>query len=170
MKYYARVDDREFIINLGPEKQITVNDDQFTVDYQPLPDSGVLSLLINNRSLVTVVEKRDDIYEVLINGELYEVSVQDERSYRLSQARGEVRETSGEATIRSPMPGVVVKVPVEAGQTVHKGETVIILESMKMENELKSPRDGVVVRVNITAGVTVEKGQDLVVVGDQEKD
>jgi len=166
MKYFVKVDDHDFVIDLGPDQQMTVNDDSLTVDYQQLPDSGVLSLLINNRSLVTVVEKRNDIYEVLINGELYEVAVQDERSYRLAKARGDVREASGEITVRSPMPGVIVKVPVEQGQTVAKGETLVILESMKMENELKSPRDGVVLRINTSSGASVEKGQDLLIVGD----
>ena len=166
MKYFVKVHDHDFVIDLGPDQQMTVNDDSLTVDYQQLPDSGVLSLLINNRSLVTVVEKRNDIYEVLINGELYEVAVQDERSYRLAKARGDVREASGEITVRSPMPGVIVKVPVEQGQTVAKGETLVILESMKMENELKSPRDGVVLRINTSSGASVEKGQDLLIVGD----
>ena len=170
MKYFVRVEDHDFTIDIGADRQMTVNDDQFNVDYQQLPDSGVLSILINNRSWVTVVEKRDDIYEVLIKGELYEVAVQDERSYRLARARGEVKEASGEITVQSPMPGVIVKVPVEKGQRVTKGETVVILESMKMENELKSPREGVVLRVNTAPGATVEKGQDLVIIGDPEED
>jgi biotin carboxyl carrier protein len=68
------------------------------------------------------------------------------------------------------MPGLIVAVPVEQGQTVKKGDQVIILESMKMENELRSPRDGVVHRVHVAQGASVEKDQALVTIGDAEAD
>jgi biotin carboxyl carrier protein len=62
------------------------------------------------------------------------------------------------------MPGTIVKVPVEPGQEVKKGQTLVILESMKMENELKAPRDGVVGRVEVKAGQSVEQNKVLVTV------
>ncbi|MCA9998609.1 MAG: biotin/lipoyl-binding protein [Anaerolineales bacterium] len=167
MKYYTTVEDQEYIIEIGPD-EILVNGEPCSYDFQGLAEVGLVSLILNNRSLEAVVEERDGISEVLIRGELYSVRVQDERAYRLAKARGTVESVSGDAIIKSPMPGIVIATPVAEGDVVKKGDKVIILESMKMENELKSPRDGVVLAVETSPGVSVEKGQVLLVVGDPD--
>jgi len=64
------------------------------------------------------------------------------------------------------MPGLIVSVRVEVGETVKAGQTVVILESMKMQNELKSPRDGVVQKVNVGPGQSVEQNKVLVTIGE----
>jgi pyruvate carboxylase subunit B len=71
--------------------------------------------------------------------------------------------TTGEIMIKSPMPGLIVAVPVSEGQAVKKGQTVVVLESMKMENELKAPRDGMVAAIKIVPRQSVEQHQPLVV-------
>ena len=167
MKYYATIEDKEYVIDIEPDK-LLVNGEEYGYDFQELQEVGLLSLVINNRSLEAVVEERDGVSEVLISGELYSVQVQDERAYRLAKARGTVQSVTGEATVKSPMPGIIISVPVAEGDLVAKGEKLIILESMKMENELKSPRDGVILSVSVEAGAGVEKGQVLVVVGDSQ--
>jgi biotin carboxyl carrier protein len=70
------------------------------------------------------------------------------------------------------MPGIIVATPLAPGDLVAEGDTVIILESMKMENELRSPQDGVISRVVVEPGVAVEKNQLLVVISppDQEQE
>ena len=69
---------------------------------------------------------------------------------------------TGELSIKSPMPGLIVAVRSRTGHEVTKGQTVVILESMKMQNELKAPRDGVVQRISVQAGQTVEQNKPLV--------
>ncbi|MCP5095238.1 MAG: hypothetical protein GY943_06780 [Chloroflexi bacterium] len=165
MKYYATVDDKEYVIDIGPD-DIKVNDKTYSYNFHELSTAGLVSLIINNRSLEAVVEERDGLSEVLIKGELYPVNVQDERAYRLAKARGTIQDVTGQATIKSPMPGIIIATPVSEGDAINKGDKVIILESMKMENELKSPRDGVVVTLAVEPGVSVEKGQVLAVIGD----
>lgn len=167
MKYYASIEDKEFVIDIESDK-LLVNGKEYSYDFQELQEVGLVSLVINNRSLEAVVEDRDGASEVLISGELYSVFVQDERAYRLAKARGTVQSVTGEATVKSPMPGIIISVPVAEGDAVAKGDKLIILESMKMENELKSPRDGIVLDVAVTAGASVEKGQVLVIVGDPQ--
>ena len=157
MKYITVVNDTEYVIEIDEESRIRVNDEEYNIDFQQLTDDGVISLLIENRSLESVVEERDDIWHVLMKGELYTVQVQDERAYRLAQARGEGGFGSGDATIRSPMPGLIVDVIVNEGDVVTKGDKVVILESMKMENELKATGDGVIGRVLVGKGDSVEK-------------
>ncbi len=167
MKYITMVNDRQYTIEIDQEDRITVDGDSFEVDFQQLSEGGILSLLLNNQSLEAIVEERDGAWEVLIRGELYSVQVQDERAFRLAKARGVVAELTGDATIKSPMPGLIIAVPVEEGQEVGKGDQIVILESMKMENELRSPRDGVVKRVYVEPGQSVEKNQLLATIGEK---
>jgi biotin carboxyl carrier protein len=168
MKYFAKVNDKEFEIVIDSEQEVIVNGVPYEMDFQLLHEDGVLSLLLNNRSLEAVVQERDDSWDVLTRGELYSVRVQDERMYRLAQARGSAPAVSGEAQICSPMPGVIVAVAVYEGDAVRQGDKVVILESMKMENELRAPRDGIVSRVNVSKGDSVEKDQVLVVISESE--
>jgi biotin carboxyl carrier protein len=166
MKYYTTVNNREYIIEIDHDNEITLDGQKYAVDFQQLAEVGTLSLLINNRSIEALVEERDEAWEVLIRGELYSVKVQDERAYRLSKARASTATITGDVIIKSPMPGLILNVLVSEGQPVKKGDKVVILESMKMENELRSPRDGVAIRVSVTKGASVEKDQPLVVIGD----
>ena len=166
MKYITTVNDQQFIVEIDQEGQIIVDGQLYEVDFQQLSEGGILSLLLNNHSLEAIVEERENGWEVLIRGELYTVDVQDERAFRLARARGIVAEVTGEAIIKSPMPGLIIDVLVEPNQIVQKGDKVVILESMKMENELRSPRDGVVKHVFVVSGAGVEKNQVLVTIGD----
>lgn len=166
MKYVSRVNEKEYIIEIDQEGQILVDDEAYHINFELLSEGGIISLLINNRSLEAIVEERDEAWEVLIHGELYTVRVQDERSYRLARARATSLDFTGEAVIKSPMPGVIIAIPVVEGQEIKKGDKVVILESMKMENELRSPRDGIVRHVYVSMGANVDKGQVLVTIGD----
>jgi biotin carboxyl carrier protein len=170
MKYFARVNDKEYEIEIDSEQEVIVNGERYEIDFQYLVGDGVLSLLLNHRSLEAVINERDDIWEVLTRGELYTVQVQDERTYRLAQARGSGPAVTGEAQIKSPMPGVIVAVAVQEGDIVRQGDKVVILESMKMENELRSPLDGVVSRIGVSKGDSVEKDQVLVVISEPAED
>jgi biotin carboxyl carrier protein len=87
--------------------------------------------------------------------------VEDEREKRLRAALGGAASEQDEYHLKAPMPGMVVSVPVQAGQAVKKGEVLLILESMKMQNELRSPQDGSVGRVRVAAGDRVEKKDTL---------
>ncbi len=95
---------------------------------------------------------------------VYEAQVLDERALMMAMRRGGLGGGSGE--VPAPMPGLIVTVPVAVGQEVSQGQTVVILESMKMQNELKSPISGVVESVAVEAGQTVDKNQILIVIRD----
>ena len=162
MKYIATVRDREYVIEIDPDRGILIDDEPQEIDYRRLPSGGMSSLLMNHRSIWAVVDERNELWDVLISGELYSVRVQDERAYRLEHMRTTGVEVQGEITITSPMPGIIISVPVSVGDSVEQGEKVVILESMKMENELRAPFDGVVTYVHVTPGESVEKDQQLV--------
>ncbi|MCA9990294.1 MAG: biotin/lipoyl-binding protein [Ardenticatenaceae bacterium] len=166
MKYITSVQGQEYVIEIDREDQIVINGEPYRIDFAHMMDGDTVSLLLNNRSIAAVVEERDDTWEVLIQGELYSVVVRDERAHLLAKARANMERETGEERIQSPMPGLILEVLVQPGEVVTKGQKVIILESMKMENELRTGRDGVVVRVHTAKGDTVEKGQALVTIGE----
>lgn len=171
MKYITTVADKEYIIEVdGENGRVLVNDEPHDLDFQQLGNGGLVSMLLNNRSFEGAVDRDEEGWHVLLRGDLYDVTVQDERAYRLAKARGELADDTGEVQIKAPMPGVVVKIPVAVGEAVAKGQTVIILESMKMENELKATRDAVVLEVLVVGGTAVEKNQPLVRIGDAPED
>ena len=161
MKYITTVEDRQFLIEIIDEKHISVDGKVYEVDFESVSGQPVYSLIVDGKSHESYVAPGDHDWQVLIRGRLYPVTVEDEREKRLrSTAGGGVAETS-EFHLRAPMPGLVVAILVTEGQAIKKGQVLLILESMKMQNELKSPRDGTVGRVRVKAGETVEQKQTL---------
>jgi biotin carboxyl carrier protein len=168
MKYYATIDEQTLEIEIGSDGSVMVNGEPMRIATTPVTEN-ITALILNNHSYnAVVVSAEKDTYDVIIGGEAHTVLVQDQLTYRVAQAKQAAEASMGEVTVKSPMPGLIIAVPITAGQAVEKGQTLVILESMKMENELKSPRAGVVIKVETTAGASVEKGQKLVTVGDVE--
>lgn len=122
---------------------------------------GVYSILLGARSFEVKIEYGEDGYIAVVDGRRYQIAVRDPR--RL--ARGGAGPTqSGPLKLSAPMPGRVVRVMVEEGQTVEIGQGLVVVEAMKMQNEIKSPQAGVVKAVNVTQGDSVSAGQALLVV------
>lgn len=169
MKYYATIDEQTLEIEIARDGSVTVNGKAMSVKSDAVA-ANKSSLILNNRSYDAVVvgSAEKNSYDVIVGGEAHTVLVQDQLTYRVAQAKQAAEANMGEVTIKSPMPGLIIAVPVDVGQVVEKGQTLVILESMKMENELKSPRSGIVLKTETEAGASVEKGQKLIIVGDVE--
>lgn len=163
MKYVTTINDKKFDIEIQNDGSILVNGQPREVDFLPL-DPSLYSIVMNNLSLEAVIEEKEGHYQVLMGGRLYEGQVLDERAQLMRSRGGVGEEHSGEVSIRAPMPGLVVVIAVAEGQAVQKGETVVILESMKMQNELKAPRDGTVQRISVQPGQSVEHKKVLVTI------
>lgn len=161
MKYVTYINDKKFEIEIQNDGKLLVNGEAREVDFLTLGES-LFSVLMNNKSYEIVMEEADGQYEVLIQGRLYTGQVLDERAQLLASRRSGMGADTGEISIKSPMPGLIAAIPVTEGQEVKKGQTVVILESMKMQNELKAPRDGTVQRISAQAGMSVEQGKLLV--------
>jgi biotin carboxyl carrier protein len=164
MKYITTVNGKSFTIDVNRDGRVTINGEERDVDFKTISES-LFSAIVNNQSIEALIEERDEKYNVMISGELYEVEVSDERQQRLMRSSTGFEVGQGELSIRSPMPGLIVAVPVEEGQTVNQGDALCVLESMKMENEIKAPRAGTVVRVNVAKGDRVEQNKVLIKLG-----
>jgi biotin carboxyl carrier protein len=161
MKYITTVGDKEYLVEIMDEKRISINGKIYQVDFESVSGQPVYSLIVDGKSHESYVQQGDDNWQVLLRGRLYPVTVEDEREKRLRAAAGSGVAESGEFHLKAPMPGLVVAIPVEEGQQIKKGQVILILESMKMQNELKSPRDGTMGRIRVRVGESVEQKQTM---------
>ncbi len=163
MKYITTIDEKEFAVDIVDDHHVVIDDKVFEVDFESVSGQPVYSLLINGQSHEAYVYAAGDEWQVLLLGRQYAVKVENEREKRLrsSSAGGKKVQETGEFQLKAPMPGLVVAVSVSEGQLVEKGQVLVILESMKMQNELKSPHAGKVERIKVKAGETVEQRQLL---------
>jgi biotin carboxyl carrier protein len=161
MKYISTVNDIEYMIEIIDERHISVNGRILTVDFNSVSGQPVYSLLVDGASFEAFVYPGEEKLEVLLMGRQFPVMVEDERDKRLRAAAGGSVSETGEYHLKAPMPGMVVSILVEEGQNIEKGQVLLILESMKMQNELKSPRAGTIGRLRVKAGESVEQRQTL---------
>ena len=161
MKYITTVEGKQFLVEIIDEKHVSVDGKVYEVDFESVSGQPVYSLIVDGKSHEGYAARGEEDWQVLLHGRLYPITVEDEREKRLRSAAGGGVVETGEFHLRAPMPGLVVAIHVEEGQAVKRGEVMLILESMKMQNELKAPRDGTIGRVRVKAGETVEQKQTL---------
>jgi len=156
MKYYVRTGEAKFDIEVDRKGAIRLAGEPLDADLQPSADPTLYSLILGHRSYELRIEPCDGGYRVRIDGVTYDVAVEDERAHLLAGVKSLADGFgSGEMAIKSPMPGLVIDVAVEVGDAVEAGQTLIVVESMKMHNEFKAPRAGTVRAVRVERGAKV---------------
>jgi biotin carboxyl carrier protein len=161
MRYITTIGEREFLVEILDDRHVSVDGVIYNINLETVSGQPVYSLLVDNRSYEALVYPSDEDWQVLLHGALYSALVEDEREKRLRASLGGGPAEQGEYYLKAPMPGLVIAVPVQEGQEIDKGDVLVILESMKMQNELKSPRAGMVARVRIKPGDSVEQKETL---------
>jgi biotin carboxyl carrier protein len=146
----------------GSRMRVRIGDGPERVLDVARPETGVLSLALDGRLWDVAVDRTEQGYDVEVGGVRRSVGVVDPRRKALRLAAG-----SAQGAIKTTMPGRVVRVLVAEGDRVTAGQPVVVVEAMKMENELKAPKAGVVKKVTATAGALVEAGTVLVDVAEE---
>jgi biotin carboxyl carrier protein len=164
VKYVTTIGQTAYTVEVLDKGHVSVNGKVMDVDFEAISGQPVYSLVLDGKSYEAYVYEGEDELQVLLLGQQYPVVVEDEREKRLKAAAGGALVETGEFQLKAPMPGLVVAVTVQEAQLVKKGEVLLILESMKMQNELKAPRAGKVGRVRVKAGDSVEQRQVLLTV------
>jgi biotin carboxyl carrier protein len=166
MAFFARLADQTYrveIEDIGKSVyKVSIDGHEFLVDGKKTGRTNY-SLIVDNRSFEIEVDNSEDEYRVLVDGRNYRVNMVDERRVRVGGAQGGLQ-LQGRQKVSVPMPGKVIAVLVSEGDAVEKGQGLVIVEAMKMENEVRSPINGEIKEIRVEPGATVEGGAVLVVV------
>ncbi len=165
MRYVVTIAGREF--------QVEVDGDRVTVDGRSVlasiarsASSPELRLTLDGRSHSLAVEGQDALgWRLVDQGAVRDVAIEDERTRHIRSLAGSAKSASSGGLVKAPMPGLVVRIEVAEGDVVAAGAGLLVLEAMKMENELKAPAAGTVRAIRVSAGQAVEKGQVLLELG-----
>jgi biotin carboxyl carrier protein len=142
--------------------RVAVDGNEFLVDGKKTGRTNY-SLIVDNRSFEIEVDHTEDEYRVLVDGRNYHIHLVDERRTLVGGAQSGVQ-LQGRQKVSVPMPGKVIAVLISEGDKVEKGQGLVIVEAMKMENEVHSPVAGEVKEIKVKPGDTVEGGAVLVIV------
>jgi biotin carboxyl carrier protein len=166
MRYHAVVDGTERLVEVtqrGDKYRLVIDGKELEVDAVHLQGLA-LSLIVGTRSARCDIEPRGEgRLAVLVGDTVHHLELLDERRLRLRNAGGKFS-LEGPQRIDAPMPGKVVRVLVKVGDEVQEGQGLVVVEAMKMENELRSPKAGTIVELHAVEGAAVESGAKLVVV------
>jgi glutaconyl-CoA/methylmalonyl-CoA decarboxylase subunit gamma len=163
MKYVATVNDDSRVVDIVGDDgryRVSIGDEVWEVDARRTAP-GVYSLLIDGASYTAGVIDRDGTSVVEVSGESYEITVEEQsrHSIRSRGAGGAARSR----TLTAPLPGKISRVAVGPGDMVAAGDTLIVIEAMKMENEFKATGAGTVAEVRVTPGQLVNAGDVIIV-------
>ncbi len=146
----------------GGRVRVQCGDRSWDADLQQYSDTNLISVLLGGASHEFLVEKIDDTYSVLRGWERYQVRVRP--AWATARGRGDAgAEVLSEISIESPLVGVVAEIAVTRSQQVEKGDLLLTIEAMKMQNEIRAPRAGTVRTVRVKAGQKVSMRQPLLV-------
>jgi acetyl/propionyl-CoA carboxylase alpha subunit len=163
MRYYVTVGDATFVVEIAGET-VTVDGEAVAAELIAVPDTPLRRLSANGESHRVVADAGETrgSWDIHLDGFRISADVVDERTraIRALTAREEV--SHAPKPVKAPMPGMVLRVEVELGDVVKPGQGVVIIEAMKMENELKAEAAGTVSKINTTVGTAVEKGAILI--------
>ena len=167
MKYLVLVDSQTIEVEIDGER-VTIAGVTHTASLGPIPGTPLRQLLLDGRPLTLSVEALGrGRWALNPAGERWEVEVLDERTRHIRSLTGSSDQRRSADVLKAPMPGLVVRVHAKAGDTVSAGAGLVVLEAMKMENELKAAAPGTVKAVRVSPGEAVEKGQVLMEFEDQ---
>lgn len=152
--------DQGYVIVLGEQR--------YTIDVRGGTDSPTRSLIVDGEAFESATFRdKDDFWDVFVLGDVFRVQVKDAL---WAQAESESAVQGAGETVRSPMPGTVVKILVSEGDVVPAGQPVIVVEAMKMQNELSNLTPGVVRNIAVKEGDTVDEDAALLEIEPESKD
>ena len=168
MKYVVEINGERVNVELEGATAI-VNGERLSVDLQSVPGTPVRLVRIGE-AMHRVASRRQPqngrgSYAIDVDGFRYEVLALDERTRVIRDLSAKSEKASGPAPLKAPMPGLVVRIAVAVGDTVAAGQALVVVEAMKMENELRAAAPGVVTAIRAVQGTAVEKGAVLIELG-----
>ncbi|MHC4957542.1 MAG: acyl-CoA carboxylase biotin carboxyl carrier protein subunit [Planctomycetota bacterium] len=165
MRYFATIGETEYECAIDQSNGalvIAIDGREYRVDLKHIPRSKIYTLLLDGLSYEFTLEEDDGLIECAGGAGLFHVRVEDARTHAARSKTAAARGTDGPKVVKAVMPGIVREVLAAPGDVVQAGQPLLILEAMKMQNEIRADRDGTVSKVHVAAEDTVEKGAALV--------
>ena len=174
MKYFIRIGATPRIVQIEVDGgRVVVNGEPYDAHLAPVPGTQLYHLLLSGQSWTVAAQALTGLgdgggprWALGAVGERVEVEVVDERTRDIQALTSRREGRPGGGVVRAPMPGLVVRLEVQEGQRVTAGSPLVVVEAMKMENELRAPRAGRVAKIHVKRGAAVERGAVLVTLSD----
>ena len=161
--YKAKVNEKEFNIEIDTNKEGTINGEPFKLDMLEL-EKERFHIIRNNKSYnaeVISFDADEKTFKIKVNGNQYQVAMKDKFDLLLQSMGMDSLNSKKVNELKAPMPGLVLDIRVNVGDQIKKGEPLIVLEAMKMENVLKAVADVTIKKIGVEKGQAVEKNQLL---------
>jgi pyruvate carboxylase subunit B len=160
MKYLVTIGRRTIEVEIRGDRAL-IDGREVVAELAPLPGGVERQLVLAGAVHTFAMTRISEGWELVRAGEVVRAAVVDERTRALQTLTGRAHGASGPHAVRAPMPGLVLRVEAEAGAMVRAGQGLVVLEAMKMENELSAPVGGRITAIHATPGQAVEKGTIL---------
>jgi biotin carboxyl carrier protein len=163
MRYVIDVDGERTAVDLSGD-EVRIGEEVVHAHLVDVEGTPVSLLTIGDRVYRLVAQRGDarGVYSLSLGGRRFAIEALDERTRAIRDLAAAARAAAGPAPLVAPMPGLIVRIQVQAGDEVAAGQGLVVMEAMKMENELRATAAGVVKAVHAVAGTAVEKGALLV--------
>lgn len=163
-EFVVTINNKKVTVNLPNENKALVNGKDYNYHIEKLNNYTYKLLIENKPIIITVVQKNNSELIITLNGKVIETKVLSslqEKAARLIETAAPKHSTT---IIKSPMPGMILKIKKTIGDDVTQGDSLLILEAMKMENDIRSPVSGKIKEIVIKEGHAVEKGATLLII------
>ena len=163
MKYFVRLNGEEHEVVLDGDG-VHIDGEDVAAQVMPVDGTPVRTVMIGDEVHRVVVRRGESagLYTLWLDGHRFDVEALDERARTIRELSGTAAGPSGPAPLKAPMPGLIVRINVQAGDAVQAGQGLVVMEAMKMENELRATAAGKVRAVVVSPGTAVEKGALLI--------
>ena len=171
IRYYVTSGDREHVVHITPRGdwlQVELNEKTYRVHLTETEDGELLNALVGSQSVTYSARFEHGDAVLGFHDREVRLQVENEREHLTRQMTGRGASAHGPTEVKSVMPGVVKELRVAIGAAVERGQPLLILEAMKMENEIRAPSAGIVAAVHVVEGASVEKGAALVRIEPQQ--
>lgn len=159
MKYFVRIGEAQYEVVIDGET-VTLDGKSLRAQIADIPGTPLQMLSIGNERFRILARRGTErgSFDVALEGHRLQAEALDERARVIRELSGASRKRAGAGNLVAPMPGLVTRINVKEGDVVRAGQGLVVMEAMKMENELRAPANATVKRVAIAAGSAVEKG------------
>lgn len=163
-EFVVTINEKKISINFPDGNEALINEEVFIYNLTKLNGSTYKFTIKNKSYLISALKNGSSGYNITLNGQVIEtkvLSALQEKAANLMEAK----HPGHSATIlKSPMPGMIIKIRKEAGEEIEQGDSLLILEAMKMENDIRAPVSGRIKEIKIKEGQAVEKGIPLLII------